>query len=102
MARVIVSLLAQSDTARIIADLASKAGYEVAERYAADFDKLHARLAAHPDSGPRRPAIGRDVRIGIVSPYITIYEHDRQGDTVTIFRVIHGRRAITDEILRGA
>ena len=101
MARVIVSLLTQSDTIRLISDLASKAGYGVAARYAADFDNLYTRLAAHPESGPLRPLIGRGVRIGIVSPFLALYEHHQRTDTVTVFRVVHGRRKITEAILRG-
>jgi toxin ParE1/3/4 len=62
MARVIVSLLAQADSAYIIIDLTVKAGYEVAAKYAADFEALYERLATHPDSGPSRPAIGELLR----------------------------------------
>ncbi len=102
MARVIVSLLAQTDTAAIVADLANSAGRRVASEYIASFEALYARLAAHPDSGAPRPAIAPHVRIGIVSPYIVIYEFDRAIDAVTILRIVHGRRRITGEILRGA
>jgi len=99
MARVIVSLLAQADTGYIAADLTDKAGHNVAAKYLASFEAIYERLAAHPDSGAPRPAIGRHVRIGIASPYIVIYEHDKASDTVTIFRVVHGRRRITGKML---
>jgi toxin ParE1/3/4 len=56
-------------------------------------------LTHHPASGAPRPAIGPHVRIGIVSPYIVIYEHDAAQDTVTIFRIVHGRRKITGKML---
>jgi toxin ParE1/3/4 len=102
MARVVVSLLAQADTAAIVIDLTDKAGHRVAVEYAASFEALYERLAAYPDSGAPRPAIGRHVRIGIVSPYIVIYEPDSASDTVTIFRIVHGRRRITGKLLRGA
>ena len=101
MARVIVSLLAQSDTAYIVADLAGKAGQAVAAEYLADFEAIYERLTVHPESGPTRPTVGRHVRIGIVSPYILLYEHDRASDTVTIFRIVHGKRKITGKLLRG-
>src|SRR6516225_2361148 len=70
MARLIISLLAQSDTAYILSDLAGKAGYAVAAKYAADFESLYERLAVFPDSGHPRPAVGPHVSIGIASPYI--------------------------------
>jgi len=101
MARVIVSLLAQADSDCILADLAEKAGYNVAVRYAASFEALYARFARHPASGAPRPAIGPDVRIGIASPYVVIYGHDESSDTVTIFRIVHGRRKISGKLLRG-
>ncbi len=101
MARVIVSLLAQADSAYIIIDLVAKAGHRVAAKYASDFEALCERLAIHPDSGPCRPAIGERVRIGIVSPYIVIYEYEPASGIVTIFRIVHGRRKITGDLLVG-
>jgi toxin ParE1/3/4 len=101
MARVIVSLLAQTDNAHIIIYLAGTAGHTVAAKYASDFEALYERLAIHPECGPCRPAIGERVRIGIVSPYVVIYEHDRASDIVTILRIVHGRRRITGDLLLG-
>jgi toxin ParE1/3/4 len=100
MARVVVSLLAQVDTAAIVTGLTEEAGHSVAAQYAASFEALYARLAAHPGSGAPRPAIGRRVRIGVVSPYVVIYEHRMASDTVVIFRIVLGRRRITGELLR--
>jgi len=102
MARIVVSLLAQADTAAIVADLAANAGRRVAAEYVKSFEALYARLAIHPDSGAPRPAIGSHVRIGIVTPYIAIYEFDSVVGAVTIFRIVHGRRRITGAILGGA
>jgi plasmid stabilization system protein ParE len=39
--------------------------------------------------------LGKDVRIGIVFPYIVIYRHREVDGTVTVLRVIHGRRNLT-------
>jgi hypothetical protein len=33
------------------------------------------RMAGHPESGPPRPALGPNIRIGIFSPYIVIYRY---------------------------
>jgi toxin ParE1/3/4 len=99
MARLIVSLLAQADTAYIARNLTAKAGHVVAARYLDSFEKLYDRLTHHPASGAPRPAIGPPIRIGIVSPYIVIYEHDARQDIVSILRIVHGRRRITGELL---
>ena len=59
MSRLIVSLKARADTSDIIKNLASKAGYGVAAAYAAFFAGVNERLAEFPDSGARRPSLGR-------------------------------------------
>ncbi len=46
-----------------------------------------------------RPAIGQNIRIGIVSPYIVIYRYSERDDTVTVLRLVHGRRRITGKLL---
>ena len=50
-------------------------------------------------SGARRPALGQEVRIGIVSPFIAIDAHNQSEGTVTILRIVHGRREITSKLL---
>lgn len=55
MARVVVSTVAQADTATLLRDLAMKAGLRVAAVYAVSLEALYDRLAAHPDSGAPRP-----------------------------------------------
>lgn len=102
MARLIVSLLAQTDTADILTDLRGKAGRAVSRAYADSFEKLYDRLMQHPDSGAPRPAIGKHVRIGVIAPYVVIYEHIAADDTVMILRIVHGRRKITRKFLRDA
>ena len=82
--------------AGIIAYLAGKAGYDVAARYIASFEKLYDRLADHPNSGARRPALGPQVRIGILPPYI-----ETTDDTVIVLRIVHGRRKITGDFASG-
>jgi toxin ParE1/3/4 len=100
MARLIVSLQAQADTAYIIRDLTGNAGHAVASNYAASLKNLYERLVRHPNSGAPRPAVAPHARIGVVSPYIVIYEHDEAtSDAVTIMRILHGRRRITGKLL---
>lgn len=99
MARVIVSSPADADTVEIIAYLSAKAGHNIAASYIASFERLYDRLANYPRTGVPRPALGPQVRIGIVPPYIVIYEYGETDDAVTILRIVHGRRRITGKSL---
>jgi toxin ParE1/3/4 len=58
------------------------------------------RLVDLPLSGAPRPALGRDTRIAIVQPYILIYDYTQDDDTLTLLRILHGRRNITAALLR--
>jgi toxin ParE1/3/4 len=99
MARIVFAASANADTDGIITYLAAEAGWRTAARYDALFERLYDRLAAHPGIGAPRPALGRGIRIGIVSPYIVIYRHTQADDTVIVLRVVHGRRRITGRLL---
>jgi len=59
VARVIVTPSADADTAEIIAHLAAKAGYRIADKYNASFEQLYDTLADFPDSGAPRPGSER-------------------------------------------
>jgi toxin ParE1/3/4 len=100
MARIIIAPEADADTDGIIADLIAKAGVRVAVKYNNLFEKLYERLADHPGSGAPRPALGANMRIGIISPYIVVYRHSEADDTVTVLRIVHGRRRISGSLLR--
>lgn len=99
MASVVLTSLADADTAMIIDDLNKRAGANVADRYDADFDKLYQRLERFPDSGAPRPKLGAQVRVSVVSPYVVIYEHI-EVDDVVMMRLVHGRRKITRGMIR--
>ena len=90
---------ADADTDAILAYLAREAGGRTAVKYDRLFDGLYERLAAHPAIGAPRPALGRTIRIGIVSPYIVVYQHTEDNDTVTVLRIVHGRRRMTGSLL---
>ena len=51
-----------------------------------------------PRSGMRRPSLGRDIRFGVVEPYVIIYRY--RADTVTVARIVDGRRNITRQLVR--
>jgi toxin ParE1/3/4 len=99
MTRVVISSVADADTAEILAYLVRHAGHATATRYRSLFEDLYDRLAVHPDSGPPRPVLGPSVRLGIVPPYLVIYEHEEAADTLTVLRIVHGRRKITGKLL---
>jgi len=98
--RVVVASLADQDSAEIFSYLALEAGWRVVQRYAADFDRLYDLLGRFPKSGARRPRLGRRVRIGVVFPYVVIYEYADRADVVTILRILHGRRKASRNLLR--
>jgi toxin ParE1/3/4 len=99
-ARIVVTAPADADVANILADLAGQAGSLVASKYSLMFERLYDRLAGHPKSCPARPKLGAHIRVAVVLPYLVIYQHPEGGDTVSIVRVLHGRRKITRKILR--
>jgi toxin ParE1/3/4 len=98
MARLIVTVRAARDTAAIIMMLADVAGPEVAIRYRRQIDALYDRLIMFPRSGSRRPSFGRYTRVGVVAPYVVIYDY--RPDLVTILRVLDGRRNIARHLVR--
>jgi toxin ParE1/3/4 len=99
MTRIVIAATADADTDAILTSLAARAGRRTAARYHDLFERLYDHLTYHPASLPRRPALGSRIRIGIVAPFIVIYEYDEANDTVTVLRIVHGRRKITGRML---
>ena len=100
MTRLTVTADAERDTGNILSYLVREAGREIAERYASQFRATIERLLRWPESGAPRPHLGEAVRIAVVSPYVLIYEYSQSDDTLTLLRILHGRRNITDQLLR--
>lgn len=100
--RVIVTDLADADMAEILADIAREAGYGAAANCYFRIERLYDRLAKHPDSCEARPKLGAHIRVGVVVPYLVIYRHANGDDTLSILRVLHGRRKITRKLLQGS
>ncbi len=99
MARIVFSRLADLDINGILIDLAARAGRFVAVKYDGLFERLYDRLADHPESGAPRPALGEDIRIGVVAPFIVIYRYAAASDTVLVLRIVDGRRRISGRML---
>lgn len=100
MARLLFTAAADADLDGILTDLAEKAGRRTVAKYLARFDRLYGRLTAHPASGPPRRTLGPSVRIGVVAPYVVIYDHAEASDVVIVLRIVHGRRRISGSLLR--
>jgi toxin ParE1/3/4 len=98
MAKLVVSPQAALDAAAIVELLSEKAGIDVAARYLRQIDALFERISIFPRSGMRRPSPGRDIRFGVVEPYVIIYRY--RADTVTVARIVDGRRNIARRLVR--
>jgi toxin ParE1/3/4 len=102
MARVIITDPADADTAKILEEITREAGYRIASKYNARIESLFAMLADHPESCQARPKLGAHIRVGVVYPYLVIYRHVSGDGTVSIIRVVNGRRKLTRKLLHGA
>lgn len=99
MVRLIVSLQARSDIGAILTYLRTEAGPTVARNYSGGFERAGDLLTQFPGMGTPRPELGSDARSIMVKPYLLIYDHSGEADTVTLLRVVHGRRNITLEMI---
>jgi toxin ParE1/3/4 len=99
MTRLLVTPEAEADINDILDYLHKEAGARVAVSYGHKFATLIERLVESPGIGPPRPALGPDARIGIVPPYLLIYDFTAPDDTLTLLRVVHGRRNITRRLM---
>ncbi len=78
--RVIVTDLADADTAEILAGITREAGYRAAEKYNFRIESLYDRLALHPDSCEARPKLGAQIRVGVIAPYLSPRYWRRHGE----------------------
>jgi toxin ParE1/3/4 len=100
MTRVIISPRADTDVDEIVTYLAGRGGSPLVQQYLDRFDAVYARLAEFPGSGPRRPRLGAQARIAVVSPYVIIYYWDDETDAVLVLRIVRGSRRITRRLAR--
>jgi toxin ParE1/3/4 len=100
MTRLVVTADAEADINEILDYLKGEAGALVAEEYGRKFHLCIERLVEFPGIGPRRPSLGADARIGIVPPYVLIYDYADAEDTLTLLRIVHGKRDITRQMIR--
>ena len=55
-----------------------------------------------PASGAPRPSLGEFARILVVYPYVMLYDYESSSGVLTVLRVLHGKKAITEKVLRRA
>ena len=99
MAQVIVSDPARRDLLDITRYLAQHAGLTTARRYSQRFSGALERLGKAPATGSPRPALGADARVVPIHPYVVVYDYI--GGQVVVLRVLHSRRNITRDLVRG-
>ena len=100
MSRLVVTPEAETDINDILDHLVQHAGTSVATAYGSKFRRSIERLLEFPGLGVRRPALGANARIAIVPPYVLIYDYPDTADTLTLLRVLHGKRDITRRLIR--
>ncbi|HEX6002089.1 MAG TPA: type II toxin-antitoxin system RelE/ParE family toxin [Hyphomicrobiaceae bacterium] len=100
MAEVILSPEARDDLLSIVAHLVAVAGLPTADKWDRKLWAAIDGLQDFPGSGAPRAALGAHTRIVAVRPYIVIYEHVRASKLVHVLCVFHGRRNITQALLK--
>jgi plasmid stabilization system protein ParE len=99
MTRLVVTLEADADAIEILDYLHREAGGRVAEFYNHRFQLTLDRLVDFPESGALRPTLGINTRIAVVPPYLLIYDYTRDDETLTLLRILHGKRNINPALL---
>ena len=100
MTRIIVAADAEGDIGEILAYLEREAGRSTAVAYGERFVEAIERVADFPGHGTPRPALGPDTRIALVYLYLLIYDFTDAHDTATLLRVLHGKREITERLIK--
>jgi toxin ParE1/3/4 len=100
MTRLVVTADAETDTYDILDYIEEQAGPRIASEFGGRFRRTIEHVVALPFSGAPRPNLGSSTRIAIVFPYVLIYDYEEESDTVTLLRILHGRRNITRDLLQ--
>jgi plasmid stabilization system protein ParE len=99
MTRLVVTADAEADIDDILNYLRKEAGPAVAASYGRKFGAAIGRLVEFPGIGAPRTALGEETRTTVVYPYVLIYDFTAADDTLTLLRVLHGKRNITRRLV---
>ena len=91
---------ADADASEILTYLEREAGLLTASDYERRFNTAIERLVDIPGIGAPRRSLGPNARIMVVYPYVLVYDYMQQDDTITLLRILHGRRNITRDLLK--
>jgi toxin ParE1/3/4 len=100
MPTLVVTAHASRDFDTILGHLSDVAGQQTAAAYAKRFADTLERIEQFPGAGPQRPALGPNTRVAIVLPYVLIYDYSEADDHLVLLRVLHGRRRMTERLLK--
>lgn len=100
MTRLIVATDAERDIGEILDYLEREAGSQTAVAYGQRFVQAIERMADFPGHGTPRPDLGTDARVALVWPYLLVYDFTAADDTATLLRVLHGKRDITERLIK--
>jgi plasmid stabilization system protein ParE len=100
MTRIVVTAPARRDRNEILTFLNEEAGPAVARKFAARFRDCAERLFRMPVYGAPRPDLGAECRGVVIAPYVLLYNYAEDRDQVTILRILHAKRAITQKLLK--
>jgi plasmid stabilization system protein ParE len=101
MPRLIFTARFRSDVDSILRYLEGVSGPLAANRYARRFRATIDRLDRFPQNRVPRPMLGPAACIAIVPPYILNYDYDQENDALVMLRLLHERREIARELVRG-
>lgn len=99
MTFLVITRSARADISSTIDYLERESGGITADRYARRIQSTIARLAAFPESGAPRLQLGELTRMAVIHPYLMMYDYEPKTDVLTILRMLHGKTAITKELL---
>ncbi|MCZ7594328.1 MAG: type II toxin-antitoxin system RelE/ParE family toxin [Hyphomicrobium sp.] len=87
MTRLLVAAEAEGDIDDILDYLEREAGRATAAAYAERFAAEIQRIADFPGHATSRPALGGETRVGLVYPYLLIYDYSAADEEATLLRV---------------
>ena len=102
MMRLVLAPLAESDLSLILTYLRREAGTGTAENYRARFRRTFDQLRRFPESGAPRQDLSAKLRIAIIHPYVIFYDFDQSARLIAVWRVLHGKVAVDERLLRGS